>query len=384
MTDLPKFDRTLRNLVLLGDDLSSGRLVWQSRPLHLEFSSNNICNLRCVMCPQHDGLPVQKAEPAFAEVVLDAVLPSAVVLQPFGLSEPLTGDIDLFMRKCEEHDAFLHLVTNGTLLTEERLRRVMPRLHRLYISFETFDKEVFEELRVNASYDKVLANIQMSLRVAAEFHVPVALVTILMRPIAHELPEFVRRCHAIGCNDIVVLELLDTYPRYEDHRVAGKLPMAELVELRDAAIGTACELGMNIDFNMAAPLRAEHCGRPLVPRFNHAELAQRFKDEYARQYGHFCQHAAHYMKVATDGTVYPCCRAPEELVMGNLHERSPAEIWNGPEYQDLRQRMQTGDLPECCKTCAVLIGTEHYRTPDQPAPGALEAGFGSGVLTSRA
>jgi len=377
MLDLPKFDRTLRNLVLLGDDLASGRLVWQSRPLHLEFSSNNICNLRCVMCPQHDGIAVKKAAPDFARRVLDALLPSAVILQPFALSEPFAGDIDLFVQKCEEHDAFLHLVTNGTLLTEAKLRQVMPRVHRLFISFETFDKEVFEQLRVNASFEKVLANIRTALAVAAEFNVPVALVTILMRPIFAALPDFVRQCHELGCRDIVVLELLPTYKRFEDHRVVGTVPMEDLVALRDEALGAAQELSMNMDFNMPEPLCATYSGSPLQPRANHAELAHRFKSEYSRQHGHFCQHAAHYMKVDTDGKVYPCCRAPEELVMGDLHESSPAEIWNGPKYQELRQRMQTGNLHECCKGCSVLTGTPHYRRPDQPAPGALEPAIGA-------
>ena len=59
--------------------------------------------------------------------------------------------------------------------------------------------------------------------------------------------------------------------------------------------------------------------------------------------------------------------------MGNLNERSLAEVWNGPEYKDLRRRMQTGDLHDCCKDCAVLIGTPDYRTPDQPSPGEREA-----------
>jgi hypothetical protein len=55
--------------------------------------------------------------------------------------------------------------------------------------------------------------------------------------------------------------------------------------------------------------------------------------------------------------------------MGNVNEASLAEIWNGPRYRELRRRMHSGDLPECCKGCAVLVGNPHYRKPGDPPPG---------------
>ena len=39
-------------------DLATQAEVWQSRPSWLEFAPNNVCNLRCVMCGQSDGVPV--------------------------------------------------------------------------------------------------------------------------------------------------------------------------------------------------------------------------------------------------------------------------------------------------------------------------------------
>jgi radical SAM protein with 4Fe4S-binding SPASM domain len=37
--------------------------------------------------------------------------------------------------------------------------------------------------------------------------------------------------------------------------------------------------------------------------------------------------------------------------MGNVFEQDFQEIWNGKEYQELRERIATHDLPEHCKHC---------------------------------
>jgi hypothetical protein len=54
--------------------------------------------------------------------------------------------------------------------------------------------------------------------------------------------------------------------------------------------------------------------------------------------------------------------------MGNVNATPLAEIWNGPRYRELRRRMHTGDLPECCKGCSVLISNPYYRKPGEPVP----------------
>jgi len=37
--------------------------------------------------------------------------------------------------------------------------------------------------------------------------------------------------------------------------------------------------------------------------------------------------------------------------MGNLHENSMEEIWNGERYMDLRRRVNTPDAPAACRHC---------------------------------
>jgi radical SAM protein with 4Fe4S-binding SPASM domain len=373
MTSVPsKFDRQVRNLVLLADDLSSGREEWQSSPYTLEYATNNICNLRCVMCAQHDGVPLKRSSSDLARRVLGEILPEAGILAPIALSEPFAGDVPLYIEQCEEHDVFLNLITNGTLLTEEKLARVLPRTEYMWISIESHKPEIYESLRVRAKFDKVVANVEMAARMGAEHGVPVTLVSILMHPVHEDLSDYVRFFAAKGVRYFHVLELLQTYPRYEQHRLEGVVPIERLLEIRDEVVETARGLGVSVKFEMPPPLGGDFQFHPRPVRFSHTELARRVHGELFRQHGHFCHHVASYVKVEPDGGVFPCCRGPEELRMGNLAEQSFAEIWNGPKYRELRRRMNQGDLPECCRDCSVLVGTPHYRRPDEPSPGARD------------
>jgi radical SAM protein with 4Fe4S-binding SPASM domain len=68
----------------------------------------------------------------------------------------------------------------------------------------------------------------------------------------------------------------------------------------------------------------------------------------------FCPMVMGYFKVEPDGEAFPCCRAPEELRLGNVFEDGFEGVWNGEPMQQLRQRMFAGDYPESCKGCVVL------------------------------
>src|SRR6056300_1730811 len=48
------------------------------------------------------------------------------------------------------------------------------------------------------------------------------------------------------------------------------------------------------------------------------------------------------------GEAYPCCLAEMEYPIGNMRENSLEEIWNGPEYVQMREQM-LADKP--CKEC---------------------------------
>ena len=71
--------------------------------------------------------------------------------------------------------------------------------------------------------------------------------------------------------------------------------------------------------------------------------------------------ATNYLKVTPDGDVFPCCRGPESLRMGNIKDEPFEEIWNGEKFQSFRKKMFEGKYPAVCASCYVLVGNPEYQ-----------------------
>jgi len=71
------------------------------------------------------------------------------------------------------------------------------------------------------------------------------------------------------------------------------------------------------------------------------------------------------------GAVHPCCQVlgrDDEAVLGHMEDNTIEEIWNGPQYTELREQHTTGNYPDFCVGCdfliddpEVLVYTNHER-----------------------
>ncbi len=69
------------------------------------------------------------------------------------------------------------------------------------------------------------------------------------------------------------------------------------------------------------------------------------------------------MHVLNDGRVSVCCRDYQgDLVIGNIQESSPKELWNGPDMLELRRQHIEDDIPwdSLCADCFAVT----YRVAD--------------------
>ena len=346
-------------------DLATGAERWSSRPAWLEFAPNNLCNLRCIMCGQSYEWPLELMSKERAEKLLDEVLPKASLFTPSAISEPLLANIKLLVKKAREHDVYLNFHSNATVLNGARLREIQDRMHQLYISFDSHVPEVFEEIRAGADFHKVVAHIEEILPVAEEFGIPVDFVSVMTtKNVGHldGLVDFLadRGAARLGCELRIQLVVgLPEKKKHLDPQIA--MSEAEVCAHLDRACERARARGMRFRVEIDEPYRRSV--QPVPPRFRwimgHLVTCQ---TEYIRrQYPGFCSMATYHLKVDAKGDVFPCCRAPDELRMGNVHEQSVEEIWNGENYRTFRRRMFAGDYPDSCKTCDVLVANPHFQ-----------------------
>jgi MoaA/NifB/PqqE/SkfB family radical SAM enzyme len=141
-------------------------------PKIIELELSNTCNLQCVMCSGIVSSSIRKCRENLPPLEnhydeefvkqLSEFLPHAKEIKFYG-GEPFL--IDVYYKIWDQllainSRAKLHVVTNGTVLTD-KVRNYLKKLNfTITVSFDALDKESFESIRVGADFDKVKKNIE--------------------------------------------------------------------------------------------------------------------------------------------------------------------------------------------------------------------------------
>jgi len=263
------------------------------------------CNLYCPMCPRetHKQPKEDMTDEIFTRLVNESGQ-SAEHMMLIGLGEPLL-DPKIFDRieYCERHRVSTLLSTNGTLLDDAAIDRLLSSpLAHITLSFDGSTKESFEYYRKGARFEKVRDNFVRFARRKHELRAPVQVVMqmVRMERNAGEVDEFMRLWSAV--------------------------PGVDQVRIKEDETNV------------------------LDPEAGHE----------ASDWKHPC----HYLwrgpvYVKHNGDVYPCCQSymlnGERI--GNIGEQPLAEIWNAAPMQELR-RMHTsgraGEVDMCSRCCTTI------------------------------
>lgn len=145
--------------------------VWTSkeqkwRHLDLLIDTNNVCNLKCIYCYT---LNEEKKEARF--MTLDEFKYIAKNLFPFSKTAALSCAAEPTLSKhfaefIEISGTYnipqISFVTNGLLLNEEIIiQSILSKIKLVTVSIDAADKEMYEFIRVNGEFDKVINNLKL-------------------------------------------------------------------------------------------------------------------------------------------------------------------------------------------------------------------------------
>ena len=148
-------------------------------PLKLVLSNTQTCNLRCPFCGSHGTDDSQhKYNDRRNDLEFNYVLRIAEEALPYvdkvwfsvvgeGLNVKIS-EIQAYTDLCRKYGNHLEIVTNGTLLDPLRVAAILPVCRHILFSFDGASPLVFEAIRLNASFDKVVRNIKR-LTLACEY-----------------------------------------------------------------------------------------------------------------------------------------------------------------------------------------------------------------------
>ena len=333
-------------------------------PSHFIFELTMKCNLRCKMCfydfvrEAQENKDKEELTTVQLQGIFGQVAPYMHTATLVGAEVTLRKDFLDLLRMLDDLKVGISLTTNGTLFTDEYFRvfKKLKRLPHVGISLDG-PQEAHNLIRGKGRFEKSVATIR---RLSNELHVPVTVVTVVMKETLPHLEEMVKLASQIGARTISFeYERRHTHEDLENSRLMMKgFPMTfSVVANEDKTLGfTLGELQGSLQ-------RARKIGARLgVQVFNIPpmleEAAARFYDR-----DHFLEHGENFCvrlrsaRIDPYGNVVTCFNIKTSF--GNLLEKPFEEIWNGEAYRTFRQRLIEANLLPICKACpyASLVTT---------------------------
>lgn len=202
------------------------------------------------------------------------------------------------------------LSTNATVLTKDKREALFDAgLDFIIFSFDGYEKDVYEKIRVNANYEKTLGNIKAFLEEKKRRGGRKPYVVFQMIEFTnltggekrHKREAFLRQFEGLP---------IDKFSMIKPHTFGGKIEREEGKAFRAL-------------------------GERYVP----------------------CTFLWYSMSIRWDGTVVPCCvDLAGEMPVGDIWRESLIGVWNGPVLTYLRRKIAAGEYQDLtlCSGCDIL------------------------------
>ncbi len=139
-------------------------------PPNLQIEVSSMCNLRCIMCYQHDKTFSSKKNGHMGimnfdlfKKIIDEIEGNVEAVTFASRGEPtLNPELDKFLKYCEGKFLGLKINTNATMFNEKIINTLLSSdLETLVLSIDAADKEMYEKIRINSNFDKIIKNLEL-------------------------------------------------------------------------------------------------------------------------------------------------------------------------------------------------------------------------------
>jgi MoaA/NifB/PqqE/SkfB family radical SAM enzyme len=348
-----------------------------SRLAKLYIEPTSQCNLDCVTCMRNAwNEPMGKMSEAVFSRILEGLQAfsskPAVFIGGFG--EPLFHPrIINMVGRLKELGITVELITNGTLLTREISYHLMEAgLDTLWVSIDGATPESYADIRLGATLPKVLENLAAFHKVANELYgterqhslfsrkqTQLGIAFVAMKRNIKDLPAVIDIGHRYGAEHFMVTNVL---PYTRDM-------IDEVLYYRTIINGDAHMNLPDIDASEITYAPIYKAMRNLYSNWSG------FSTESVRNRCPFIINGAG--AIGWNGDFSPCLpllhsftsylgylqndeRASKRWAVGNIIEKSLADLWNAPEHKAFRERVQSFDFAPCtsCGACELMSNNE--------------------------
>jgi len=368
-----RFGLTPGARVRLEDDTNHVRLhrpVTQLTKVYVEPTT--CCNLDCRTCIRN----VWNEElSSMNEATYVRILDNLKTIEPRprvffgGLGEPLFHKkIVDWIEQAKTIGATVELITNGTLLTEEKARALIASgLDNLWISIDGATPEGYADVRLGAQLPHVIENVKRlrRLRQGGHFAKPeIDVAFVAMKRNIHELPAALKLAHSLGARQFKVSnvlpytkELWDEILYAQEFRDLTYMPSRRIPRLSLPKIGFS-------DQTSTPLFEALHSGYNVSLAGNNLGGANDVCE--------FIESGS--ISIGWDGSIAPCLpllhghthyfkawqHEVKQHILGNINNCDLIDLWLDPEYVHYRERVHSFAFAPCtaCGGCEMLDANE--------------------------
>jgi len=338
-------------------------LSWMSGkrtgPIKLQLNPTNRCNIKCRFCWLRDfdlgGANYEEIEPQrYLEIIEEASKLGVKSIEITGGGEPLCRkDILDIMRKVKRRGIYGELITNGTLITVETVKEIINmRWDRVVFSLDAPDAETNDYLRgMGGAFEKTVDAINM-LRSQKEKKIDkpeICIHMVLCNKNYNKIVEMFEFVHNLGCNNLfiepMVLLALETNAGRELMLKSEykKQLFLEMERAKEAA--RRFHFKTNIDKLKLQSIEKINRMDEMI-----MEEAKSGKADVSEDFTSIpCYYPWYQMIIRPWGAVGSCCMF--DNVGDNVKDKSLKEIWFGDHFNEIRNKLKEGILPNFCFKC---------------------------------
>jgi len=267
------------------------------KPWLLVLETTNRCNLSCFYCSHKHIKKFYDMDFELYKRIVDETASFARAVDPNMWGEPLLyPKIVEAIRYAHEKGKKTILFTNATLLDKEMSKQLLDAgIDDIRFSIDGCDKESYESMSPNTSWDNVLSNVEDFLKLKREGNYKVKTVLAIV---------------STTVNVARLKEITDFWmKRVDDFSIASIKRIPTPSEIRDSM--------------------------------------------WISGKGFSCEKVFDHLSVKANGDLVPCCRDYlGSYVMANLNEVGALEGFNSEKFNQLRETMLSGErYPLMCRTC---------------------------------
>jgi MoaA/NifB/PqqE/SkfB family radical SAM enzyme len=315
----------------------------RERFLELYLDVTNQCNLRCVMCKSANvaGPPTQELSKETFEHIAAALFPNTADAVLSCVHEPLM--VKNFFHFVGRAAAFevpqITITTNGQLMHAKTCRKIVESgITDLHVSVDGASTEVYESIRLGGKMSTLLENLAAFAEVRGTAALPRLQIQAVIMP----------------RNYADISRFVDVFARFRPRRLVFvhqnlQPPEERLRPLVERELDEALRRCVEENIIFEELPAFFHSTRNVLDAFGVSDSAEATT-------GPGCTDPLRFMRIQPDGSVFFCSGA--SIPAGNLNRQDIADIWNGSEYQRMRQAWQAGTPPSGCRSCTLpLTGT---------------------------